>query len=1161
MTPERWEQVRALCQRALERPPDDRAAFLAQYCLDDRELTREIESRLTQAAGSQDAIDGPVWEAVAVAMARCESDSSLRWLPNTIGRYRVLRLIGEGGMGAVYEAEQENPRRVVALKVIRPGLMIPETLRRFEREWQALGRLQHPGIAQIYEAGTADTGFGTQPYFAMELIRGNTLKEYVAEHQLTTRARLDLVAQICDAVQHAHDRGLIHRDLKPGNILVDRAGQPKILDFGVARLTDSDAHTTKQTDLGQLVGTLAYMSPEQVLADPQALDARSDVYALGIILYELLAGRMPYTINNRLHEAVQIIREEDPGRLSSISRSYRGDIETIVAKSLEKDKTRRYASAAALADDIRRYLSDQPITARAASATYQLRKFARRHKAAVGGLAAVFVVLIGGIVASTWQAVRARHAERQAVAAQQQVSRERDEATKERNRALDAEKQAEEQRNRALDARAQAQQERNQAIAARERADTEAAISQAVSTFLQKDLLAQAGAREQATPDTKPDPDLKVRTALDRAAQRIDGKFRSQPVVEASIRMTMGTAYQDLGLYAEAHQHYQRALDLRKTTLGENAQLTTESLANLAAIMTQEGTYAEAEALYLRTLQNLRRTQGAESHDVLDTVTNLASLYQFWGKYPQAQALIEKTLATQQRVLGPDHPDTVRSLDMLSRAYYLGGKYADAERTLTTVIEVRRRLLGPDHPDTISSMSGLSLSYDLQGKGAEAEALYLKLRDTYNRVHGPDHPETLANLNNLAVFYKKERRYAEAEPLYVESLAVRRRTLGEEHPDTLGTMNNLGALYNVQSRFDEATSLLTKTLDARKRVLGAEHPHTLNTIVNLAQTYSGMGRFADAAATYAQVLEARRRVLGPDHPETLFILSNLGVLESRLGRWREAEAHYTTLLEARTRTMGESHPTTLRALDLLGGLCFKQGDFPRAEALFSKALEGRRRVLGENHPDTLYSVQNVAVTYDQLGKTSEAESMLESALNAQRKVLGDQHFDTVTGMERLAGIHRRSGRYDAAQALLSEATEARRRAGGAKHPDTVEDLALLGLVGLQQQKYSEVETLLKDFAVRDPSAPDTWWRFFATSVLGAALSAEKRYEAAEPLLIDGYHGLAERAAIIPADSKSALDHAGEWIVQLYRAWGKPDRALEWSGKLEHAVKAPQKDHP
>src|SRR6266849_3864326 len=260
--------------------------------------------------------------------------AAARYLPPAIGRYRIIRLIGEGGMGAVYEAEQQQPRRSVALKVIKPGIATGQLIRRFEQESQSLARLHHPGIAQVYEAGTAETAFGTQPYFAMELIQGRGLREYVAAERLGTRVRLELMIKICDAVHHAHQRGIIHRDLKPGNIMVDETGQPKILDFGVARATDSDAQATRHTDLGQLVGTLSYMSPEQVLADPLELDTRSDVYALGVILYQLLTGRMPYTISQKLHEAVHTIREEDPTPLSSISRNYKGDIETIVAKAL-----------------------------------------------------------------------------------------------------------------------------------------------------------------------------------------------------------------------------------------------------------------------------------------------------------------------------------------------------------------------------------------------------------------------------------------------------------------------------------------------------------------------------------------------------------------------------------------------------------------------------------------------------------------------------------------------------------------------------------------------------------------------------------------------------------------------------------------------------------
>jgi serine/threonine protein kinase len=394
--------------------------------------------------------------------------ATARPIPAAIGRYRIIRVLGEGGMGAVYEAEQEQPRRVVALKVIRPGYTTAETLRRFQHESQALGRLQHPGIAQIYEASTADTGAGPQPYFAMELIRGRPLQEYAEAHKLNTRERLALMAKVCDAVDHAHQRSVIHRDLKPGNILVDETGQPKILDFGVARVTGSDAQPTRQTGLGQLIGTLAYMSPEQVSGDPLALDSRSDVYALGVILYELLAGKLPYNFHGKpLHEGVALIRNEEPAPLGSIDRSYRGDIDTIVAKALEKDKTRRYVSAADLAGDIRRYLADQPIAARPPSASYQLQKFARRHKALVMGTAAVFLVLTAGVVASTWEAVRARTAERAAKAQEESA--------------------------------------------------------QAVNDFLRNDLLAQASAATQAGANTKPDPDLKVRTALDRAAARITG--------------------------------------------------------------------------------------------------------------------------------------------------------------------------------------------------------------------------------------------------------------------------------------------------------------------------------------------------------------------------------------------------------------------------------------------------------------------------------------------------------------------------------------------------------------------------------------------------------------------------------------------------------------
>ena len=379
-----------------------------------------------------------------------ETSSGLR-----IGRFRILRQIGAGGMGAVYEAQQDHPRRTVALKLFKSALSNLELLRRFEFESQALGRLQHPGIAQIYEAGTADTGFGPQAYFAMEFIQGENLSEYVERHRSTMRQRLEIVARVCEAVHHAHQRGLIHRDLKPANILIDEMGQAKILDFGVARVTNCDTHTTLQTSTGQLVGTLAYMSPEQALADPLELDTRSDVYALGVILYELLSGRLPYSLGKTIPEGLRRIREEDPAPLGSIDRRHRGDIETIVAKALEKDKTRRYSSAAELGADIQRHLRDEPIIARPPSATYHLQKFARRHRGLVAGAAAVFVTLTVGVVTSTWQAMRAAEERDRATAAEAATSMQRDvavrameEASVARNQAAAAEMQAVRDRDR-----------------------------------------------------------------------------------------------------------------------------------------------------------------------------------------------------------------------------------------------------------------------------------------------------------------------------------------------------------------------------------------------------------------------------------------------------------------------------------------------------------------------------------------------------------------------------------------------------------------------------------------------------------------------------------------------------------------------------------------
>ena len=758
-------------------------------------------------------------------------------LPATIGRYRIIRVLGEGGMGTVYEAEQDQPRRRVALKVIRTAWASPQMLLRFKQESQVLGSLHHPGIAQIYEAGSAETSSGLQPFFAMELIQGLPLNQFVGRHKLDTRDRLALMIRICDAVHHAHLRGIIHRDLKPGNILVDETGQPKILDFGVARVTDSDAEATRQTDVGQVLGTLSYMSPEQVLADPLALDTRSDVYALGVILYELLAGKLPYALSRQLAEAMRTIQEIDPNPLSSINRVYRGDIDTIVSKALEKDKARRYESAADLAGDIRRYLEDLPITAKPASTSYQIKKFAKRHKALVTSVAAVFVVLVIGVVVSTAEAVRARRAERKA---QQQSE-----------------------------------------------------IASAVNDFLQKDLLSQASAYYQS----KPDPDMKVRTALDRAAQNISGKFNRQPEVEAAIRDTIGSTYTDLGLYAEGHSHLERALELDKKIWGPENQKTIATMLRLAETEELQGKYTDAEALAKQTLELSRRALGPENMLTLRTMNRLTSVYDELGKYSDGEALGSQAVDISRRVNGPEATETVDSMYFLAIMYYEEGKFAQAEDLNSKVLGIRRRVLGQDNPDTLNAMNNLAASYADDKKYAESVAINEQLIESRRRVLGPEHPDTMDAMVNLAFDYRGEKKYADAETIDRKVLEIQKRVLGPEHPSTLRSMHNLANDVRAQGRLAEAQAMDIKTLEIRRRVLGPENPDTLWSMNNLAYDYKKAHEFAQAAALDTKTAELRARVLGPDNPLTLQSYEALASDYTALGDYAKVESVYRKACE------------------------------------------------------------------------------------------------------------------------------------------------------------------------------------------------------------------------------------------------------------------------
>jgi tetratricopeptide (TPR) repeat protein len=540
--------IEELFQQAADLPADQRDEFLAKRCGGDDLLRAEVQRLLRCASEAPRGF----LEGSSAETARAVTEVSL--LGQRIGRYRIIRSIAAGGMGAVYEAQQEDPRRAVALKLMRRGIASQSALRRFEHEAQLLARLRHPGIAQVYEAGTYDDGTGGVPYFAMEYIpQATPITEYATANKLTTRQRLELFIQVCDAVHHGHQKGIIHRDLKPSNILVDSAGQPKIIDFGVARSTDSDvALTTIETSVGQLIGTLQYMSPEQCAADPNDLDTRSDVYSLGVVLYELLCERVPYEVSSvQVFEATRVIREQTPTRPSTINRALRGDLETIVLKALEKDRERRYASASALAADVGRHLKHEPVLARPPSTSYRLAKFVRRNRVAVAAAAAIVLALVGGIIGTSWQAIRATRAEAEALALAESEALQKEIVKK------------------------------------------EGRYYGGLYQFLTWNL-GFPGYRDWDPKETT------VLEWLDATSEHIAEQFGDQPPSEAAVRFVVGTSYCFMGEYESAIPHLSRSYKIETRLPGADPLLLMETVGRLCGSLHELGR-TEEEARWWRT--------------------------------------------------------------------------------------------------------------------------------------------------------------------------------------------------------------------------------------------------------------------------------------------------------------------------------------------------------------------------------------------------------------------------------------------------------------------------------------------------------------------------------------------------------------------------------
>jgi serine/threonine protein kinase/flagellar biosynthesis regulator FlbT len=763
---DRWNQLNALFHKSLELEPEARSAFLDDSCGADSELRKEVESLLNEADKPTDFLERPVFEAAHSVVAeprRGAIDPGTR-----IGRYEIISLLATGGMGEVWLAEQKHPvRRRIALKLIKAGMDTREVVERFESERQALALMDHPAIAKVFDAGSTPEG---RPYFAMEYVPGIPITSYCDKHKLTVRQRMELFILVCEGVQHAHQKAIIHRDLKPSNILVtevDGKPMPRIIDFGVAKaISQKLTAGTIYTRVGMLIGTLGYMSPEQ--ADPivDDVDTRTDVYSLGAVLYELLAGTLPLNLEKLAYdEVLRRLREHDTpppstklgtlGGESAITaqnrgadppalvRQLRGDPDAIALKALEKDCARRYASASELATDIGRYLRNEPVIAHAPSAAYRVRKYIRRHRLGVAVAASAVVLLICFAAAMGVQARR--------------IARERDRANR-------------------------------------------------VAEFMK-------GMFKVSDPSEARGNTVTAREILDKASKEIDTGLAKDPETQAQLIGVMGEVYESLGLYPRAQPLLERALEIQRRIHGPRNPETLKAADDLVLLLYREGHYAAAETMGRETLDIRRQVLGPDHPETLKSMLHLALTLGDEGSNAEAEKMERELLDIQSRVLGPEHRDTLETMANLAAILVEEGRYAEAEKMTRGLLDIERRVLGPEHPTTLDTITNLSVTLMHEGRYAEADKMTRELLDIERRVLGPEHPSTLNTINSLAGTLEEEGRYAEAEKMERELLNIERRVLGPEHPRTAISVYNLSCLAARQGRRDEALSLLRESVD------------------------------------------------------------------------------------------------------------------------------------------------------------------------------------------------------------------------------------------------------------------------------------------------------------------------------------------------------------
>ena len=727
------------------------------------------------------------------------ADGVLEQLGGRIERYKLLSVLGEGGMGIVYLAEQQEPiRRKVALKVIKPGMDSKRVMARFEAERQALALLDHPNIAHVYDAGTTEGG---RPFFVMEFVKGLSITEHCDRHKLTIEERLRLFQQVCQAVQHAHQKGIIHRDIKPSNILVstqDDKAVSKIIDFGVAKaLAQPLTERTLATEDSQLLGTPEYMSPEQADMANEDIDTRSDIYSLGVLLYVLLTGVLPFDSDTLREGGIEnirkTIRETDPKtpstrlaklggeaiklaenrrtEIHALAKNLKKELEWIPLKAMRKERSERYRSASELADDIENYLKGAPLIAGPPSAIYRSRKFVRRHKALITGVSAVFAVLMAGVIVSTLFAIRS---------------------------------------------------------------EQQADLSNRVLSFLTNEVLMSAD------PSRAKRWEITLSEVLDAASENLKTKFSDEPLVEATIRHTLGNTYLSLGKSMAAQPHIERAYRIRCVELGQEHLDTLASTLSLSSLRLRQSKYKEAERLCAIAVKGRRKLLGPEHPDTLASMSKLAVVYWYQRQTSKAETLFYEVLEFRRSTLGEDHPDTLAALDGLAWAYMLQERYFEAQQIFERLYKTRIETLGED-PNIVEGSDGLVSVYMKVDRLEEAESLGHKCLEFKRNALGEEHPETLESMGLLAKVYTKQGRYEEAEQLYKKVQETQQR-LDMQDRKVLDQLDGLAELYVEQSRYGEAEPLLQWAYQRRENLFGTENPHTIDMLEQLLKLYKAWNK-------------------------------------------------------------------------------------------------------------------------------------------------------------------------------------------------------------------------------------------------------------------------------------------------------------------------------